>query len=51
MPQMMPLNWVILFIYFMFIYILLMIFNYYNYTPSFTNKSKFFNFKNINWKW
>nr|QLY89814.1 ATP synthase F0 subunit 8 [Agapetus fuscipes] len=51
MPQMMPLNWMILFMYFMTIYVMLFIFNYYNHSPTTNKMSKYFNFKNLNWKW
>nr|YP_009694672.1 ATP synthase F0 subunit 8 [Thitarodes damxungensis]QEI59713.1 ATP synthase F0 subunit 8 [Thitarodes damxungensis] len=53
MPQMYPLNWIMLFIFFIFIFILFNILNYYIYL----NKSNYFNnnllFKKINltWKW
>nr|ARH55211.1 ATP synthase F0 subunit 8 [Teredus cylindricus] len=51
MPQMAPLNWMMLFIYFSF---MLLIFNSMNYF-SFMYNPKFFSFKKklfkINWKW
>nr|WRQ18124.1 ATP synthase F0 subunit 8 [Coproporus sp.] len=51
MPQMAPLNWTLLFIFFIIIFILFNIMNYYslNYQPK-TYKSKMKNFL-INWKW
>nr|AWN56197.1 ATP synthase F0 subunit 8 [Colaspis sp. DPP-2018]AWN56266.1 ATP synthase F0 subunit 8 [Glena unipennaria] len=51
MPQMSPLNWLILFIFFFFMLIIFCIMNFFslNYNPN-MNK---FNMKNIqkNWKW
>nr|YP_009939490.1 ATP synthase F0 subunit 8 [Chrysomela vigintipunctata]QNV48731.1 ATP synthase F0 subunit 8 [Chrysomela vigintipunctata] len=51
MPQMMPLNWLILLFYFMSIFFLFNIMNYYmfSYSSKTYKKSK----KNImfNWKW
>nr|YP_009743943.1 ATP synthase F0 subunit 8 [Protambulyx ockendeni]QIE12722.1 ATP synthase F0 subunit 8 [Protambulyx ockendeni] len=54
MPQMMPINWMISLIFFICIYILFNIMNYYIYlnkynTPKMNNKNN----KNIkmNWKW
>nr|AXS64778.1 ATP synthase F0 subunit 8 [Jamesia sp. KM-2017] len=51
MPQMAPLNWLTLFIYFIFIFILFNIHNYFfiNYTfKSSTKEKKYFKF---NWLW
>nr|AXS66466.1 ATP synthase F0 subunit 8 [Cucujoidea sp. 27 KM-2017] len=50
MPQMMPLNWLYLMIFFMMIFLLTIMINYYN----FLNKpvySKISFKKNNNWKW
>nr|QUB07062.1 ATP synthase F0 subunit 8 [Lilioceris yunnana] len=52
MPQMAPLNWIMLMIYFIMI---LLMFNYMNYfiflyIPKIKNLQKM-NFKLINWKW
>nr|YP_009409206.1 ATP synthase F0 subunit 8 [Archichauliodes deceptor]AOX48539.1 ATP synthase F0 subunit 8 [Archichauliodes deceptor] len=52
MPQMSPLNWLILFLFFSMIFIIFNILNYFilNYSnPSMTEKS--FSFKPLNWKW
>nr|YP_010449378.1 ATP synthase F0 subunit 8 [Jamides bochus]UTT74582.1 ATP synthase F0 subunit 8 [Jamides bochus] len=53
MPQMMPLNWIMLFIFFICIYIMFNIMNYYIF--SYKNKflmKKYNNMnKNFNWKW
>nr|WGL40321.1 ATP synthase F0 subunit 8 [Tomicus brevipilosus] len=52
MPQMAPMNWLVLFIMFILLFILTMIINYFSfyYYPSKTNKN-FLDNKNINWKW
>nr|WEA76606.1 ATP synthase F0 subunit 8 [Parnassius phoebus] len=52
MPQMMPINWLLSFFFFIMIFILFNIMNYY----IFNNFKKLFyfnkkNFKNMNWKW
>nr|YP_010758998.1 ATP synthase F0 subunit 8 [Ctenolepisma longicaudatum]WEX31823.1 ATP synthase F0 subunit 8 [Ctenolepisma longicaudatum] len=52
MPQMSPLNWFILFIFFTLIYLVYASFMYFNMTPSYsksmTTKSEF---PTLNWKW
>nr|UFZ12751.1 ATP synthase F0 subunit 8 [Sialis jiyuni] len=53
MPQMAPLYWFMLFIYFFSMFILFNILNYYNFLPSYPDKSLFL-FKKMNsliWKW
>nr|AXS65683.1 ATP synthase F0 subunit 8 [Staphylinoidea sp. 11 KM-2017] len=51
MPQMAPLNWLSLFLYFIFIFMLFNTLNYYSfqYSPikTFTSKKTF----KLNWKW
>nr|AND96055.1 ATP synthase F0 subunit 8 [Onthophagus giraffa] len=51
MPQMAPINWLLLLIYFSMIFIMFNVLNYY----SFNYNIKFFSFKkkkiNLNWKW
>nr|AII02515.1 ATP synthase F0 subunit 8 [Alucita montana] len=53
MPQMMPINWLMSFFFFILLYIMFNILNYY----IFINKNKNFNFnfkkslKNFSWKW
>nr|YP_009938409.1 ATP synthase F0 subunit 8 [Lethe verma]QNU07841.1 ATP synthase F0 subunit 8 [Lethe verma]QNU07854.1 ATP synthase F0 subunit 8 [Lethe verma] len=54
MPQMMPINWFLSFIFFICIFILFNIINYYifNYNCNFKNMNKISSFKNnLNWKW
>nr|YP_010426663.1 ATP synthase F0 subunit 8 [Parnassius glacialis]QYH50540.1 ATP synthase F0 subunit 8 [Parnassius glacialis]USN89412.1 ATP synthase F0 subunit 8 [Parnassius glacialis] len=53
MPQMMPINWLLSFFFFIMIFILFNIMNYYifninNFKKLYFNKK---NFKNMNWKW
>nr|WKU83956.1 ATP synthase F0 subunit 8 [Hypselosyrphus sp.] len=51
MPQMAPMNWLMLFLIFSFTLIIFNMLNYFNYSP--TNQIKFLNFKikTLNWKW
>nr|YP_010852811.1 ATP synthase F0 subunit 8 [Graphium cloanthus]WGL40230.1 ATP synthase F0 subunit 8 [Graphium cloanthus] len=54
MPQMMPINWIMMFIYFILTFILFNIMNYYIFYPK--NKNNLFPLtkilkKNLNWKW
>nr|ALO76568.1 ATP synthase F0 subunit 8 [Melyridae sp. 'Dasytidae' GENSP01] len=51
MPQMSPMNWVLLFIMFSIIFLVINANNYFmlKYTPLFTKKSLMKN--KINWKW
>nr|YP_010287536.1 ATP synthase F0 subunit 8 [Endotricha olivacealis]UKT61867.1 ATP synthase F0 subunit 8 [Endotricha olivacealis] len=52
MPQMMPINWLISMFFFMCIFIIFNMMNYYifNMKMKNQNKNKFF-IKNLNWKW
>nr|AOY39685.1 ATP synthase F0 subunit 8 [Scolytinae sp. BMNH 1040146] len=52
MPQMAPLSWTPLFIYFSFLYLFIMVMNYYlfNYYTSMQKISNLITMK-INWKW
>nr|YP_010944512.1 ATP synthase F0 subunit 8 [Chilocorus rubidus]WMB96370.1 ATP synthase F0 subunit 8 [Chilocorus rubidus] len=51
MPQMMPLNWLMLFFYFISILLIVKILFYYNYSMKINNPTlKFKNFTQ-NWKW
>nr|WKU84044.1 ATP synthase F0 subunit 8 [Ocyptamus priscilla] len=53
MPQMAPISWLFLFMFFTMIFILFNIMNYYIYSPM-TSKSKNFtkiNSHSMNWKW
>nr|AML25713.1 ATP synthase F0 subunit 8 [Staphylinidae sp. BMNH 1274192] len=51
MPQMAPLNWLILFLMFIMIYLMFNFINFYSfmYTPKISLFSK--KIKSINWKW
>nr|APX40866.1 ATP synthase F0 subunit 8 [Phyllotreta foudrasi] len=51
MPQMMPMNWLILMMYFILFFYLILIMNYYfiNYQPLKNNLTK--NKLNYSWKW
>nr|AVN67939.1 ATP synthase F0 subunit 8 [Parcoblatta uhleriana] len=52
MPQMMPLSWLSLYIFFCLMLMLFNFMNYYSHVPtSETSKKKKINIKNINWKW
>nr|YP_009741991.1 ATP synthase F0 subunit 8 [Opisina arenosella]QID76970.1 ATP synthase F0 subunit 8 [Opisina arenosella] len=53
MPQMMPINWMISFIFFICIFILFNILNYYIFFYIKNNKTlmKKINKKNLIWKW
>nr|AFH54404.1 ATP synthase F0 subunit 8 [Chaoborus flavicans] len=53
MPQMAPMNWLILFIFFLFIFILFNIFNFFIFTPLKNFKMTQNNHKtsSLTWKW
>nr|YP_010287614.1 ATP synthase F0 subunit 8 [Orybina regalis]UKT61945.1 ATP synthase F0 subunit 8 [Orybina regalis] len=53
MPQMMPINWLLSFIYFIIIFMIFNMMNYYIYNLNMKNIkiNNKFNFKNLNWKW
>nr|QWV61258.1 ATP synthase F0 subunit 8 [Dudusa sphingiformis] len=57
MPQMMPINWLLFFFFFIFIYLIFNILNYYIYnikSPNFmklSNNYKNKTYKNLYWKW
>nr|YP_010326833.1 ATP synthase F0 subunit 8 [Xanthodes intersepta]UNP54082.1 ATP synthase F0 subunit 8 [Xanthodes intersepta] len=53
MPQMMPINWLISFFFFLTIFLIFNIMNYYIYNNKISNKNKNLNFKlkNLYWKW
>nr|UHA56232.1 ATP synthase F0 subunit 8 [Sphingomorpha chlorea] len=54
MPQMMPINWLMSFFFFIMIFIIFNIMNYYIYNYNFKNNkisSSFTNKKNLTWKW
>nr|QGW14862.1 ATP synthase F0 subunit 8 [Mycalesis intermedia] len=53
MPQMMPINWLFYLFFFISIFILFNIINYFifNYSYNIKNKFKSITFKNLTWKW
>nr|UHA55362.1 ATP synthase F0 subunit 8 [Ancylis unculana] len=53
MPQMMPINWMISFIFFICIFICFNIMNYYifNLKSNYSMNKKKTTLKNFNWKW
>nr|WHL46490.1 ATP synthase F0 subunit 8 [Dudusa nobilis] len=55
MPQMMPINWLLSFFFFLFIYLIFNILNYYIYNIKSPNLVKMSNnykiYKNFYWKW
>nr|ARH54172.1 ATP synthase F0 subunit 8 [Chrysomela populi] len=51
MPQMMPLNWLILFFYFTIIFLMFNIMNYYMFSYNFKTYKKIKKNISFNWKW
>nr|YP_010443248.1 ATP synthase F0 subunit 8 [Brunia dorsalis]QHD26860.1 ATP synthase F0 subunit 8 [Manulea ussurica]UTE83767.1 ATP synthase F0 subunit 8 [Brunia dorsalis] len=53
MPQMMPINWLMSFFFFLLMFMIFNIMNYYIYNNISINKKKLFNHKNkyLHWKW
>nr|UUA65256.1 ATP synthase F0 subunit 8 [Leguminivora glycinivorella] len=53
MPQMMPINWMISFFFFICVFILFNILNYYIFYLKMNNmeNNKKISLKNFNWKW
>nr|WGL40282.1 ATP synthase F0 subunit 8 [Parasarpa zayla] len=53
MPQMMPINWIISFIFFLMIFVIFNIMNYFifNYKNFNSNNNKITPLKNFYWKW
>nr|YP_009000480.1 ATP synthase F0 subunit 8 [Eubasilissa regina]AHF21721.1 ATP synthase F0 subunit 8 [Eubasilissa regina] len=51
MPQMMPLNWLFLFLMFIMFLILFLIMNYFIYNPNLSSSKISIIQKKINWKW
>nr|WRO44990.1 ATP synthase F0 subunit 8 [Asiopodabrus sp. 'cheni'] len=53
MPQMAPLSWLNLFIFFITVFLIFNSLNYFYFNKSFNSKSKSINKNNIktNWKW
>nr|WLG71237.1 ATP synthase F0 subunit 8 [Rhithrodytes pantaleonii] len=52
MPQMAPMNWLILYILFSMIFLIFNFMNYYSFLISKkTNKKNFYMKKMLNWKW
>nr|YP_009732591.1 ATP synthase F0 subunit 8 [Anarta trifolii]QHS71310.1 ATP synthase F0 subunit 8 [Anarta trifolii] len=53
MPQMMPINWLISFFFFLLIYLIFNIMNYYIFNKKILNKNNNLSIKlkSFNWKW
>nr|QWB85745.1 ATP synthase F0 subunit 8 [Acanthocinus griseus] len=51
MPQMAPLNWLMLMFYFIMIFLTFNIFNYYLWNPKYSSTNNFKKKMNFNWKW
>nr|UBN08824.1 ATP synthase F0 subunit 8 [Neogeoscapheus dahmsi] len=51
MPQMMPLSWIILYIFFITILFTFLFINYYSFIPLPFSKEKKTSYKIMNWKW
>nr|YP_010329827.1 ATP synthase F0 subunit 8 [Trabala vishnou]UNP54577.1 ATP synthase F0 subunit 8 [Trabala vishnou] len=54
MPQMMPINWMLLFFFFICIFMIFNMMNYYIFfyhNFNYNNKIKKINKNNFNWKW
>nr|YP_008475486.1 ATP synthase F0 subunit 8 [Agrotis ipsilon]AGT18651.1 ATP synthase FO subunit 8 [Agrotis ipsilon] len=53
MPQMMPINWLIFFFFFLLIYLVFNIMNYYIFNKKImiSNNNLNVKLKNLNWKW
>nr|AVN67572.1 ATP synthase F0 subunit 8 [Schultesia lampyridiformis] len=51
MPQMMPLSWLSLYMFFISILMLFVFMNYYSFIPTPDHKSKKLSQNLINWKW
>nr|AJG02507.1 ATP synthase F0 subunit 8 [Tychus niger] len=51
MPQMAPMNWLMLFFMFMMIFLMFNCFNYFNFMKTYKNNLKSKSNLNIIWKW
>nr|WGO57421.1 ATP synthase F0 subunit 8 [Panesthia angustipennis cognata] len=51
MPQMMPLSWVVLYIFFIIILFIFSFINYYSFIPLPSHEKKMLSSKSMNWKW
>uniref|UniRef100_UPI00315D2BC2 ATP synthase F0 subunit 8 n=1 Tax=Libellula melli TaxID=3137713 RepID=UPI00315D2BC2 len=53
MPQMAPMSWILLFLFFSCMLLMINMLNYYLFTPKFkfSKESKITTIKNNNWKW
>nr|YP_010163968.1 ATP synthase F0 subunit 8 [Acanthopsyche nigraplaga]QRK25806.1 ATP synthase F0 subunit 8 [Acanthopsyche nigraplaga] len=54
MPQMMPINWILMLLFFISIFLIFLILNYYNFSynsPKKNSMKNFYNMNNKNWKW
>nr|AVN67457.1 ATP synthase F0 subunit 8 [Gyna capucina] len=51
MPQMMPLNWLTLYLFFIIILIGFSFMNYYSFIPTPSTSEKMIKMSSMNWKW
>nr|AVN67701.1 ATP synthase F0 subunit 8 [Deropeltis paulinoi] len=52
MPQMMPLNWLLLFLFFIIMFLMFNFINYFSYIPiKYMINKNLINTKMMNWKW
>nr|YP_010946755.1 ATP synthase F0 subunit 8 [Pseudophoraspis kabakovi]WGO57512.1 ATP synthase F0 subunit 8 [Pseudophoraspis kabakovi] len=51
MPQMMPLSWLILYLFFIIMLFIFSFINYYTYLPLPSNMKKYLSTNFMNWKW
>nr|WGO58201.1 ATP synthase F0 subunit 8 [Allacta transversa] len=51
MPQMMPISWLMLFMYFSISFMLINMMNYFFYMPISNTKNVYINSKVLYWKW
>nr|YP_010946859.1 ATP synthase F0 subunit 8 [Rhabdoblatta similsinuata]WGO57616.1 ATP synthase F0 subunit 8 [Rhabdoblatta similsinuata] len=51
MPQMMPLSWLTLYLFFIMMLLIFSFINYYSFIPQPSTAKKMLSFKTLNWKW
>nr|YP_010946326.1 ATP synthase F0 subunit 8 [Anisolampra panfilovi]WGO57044.1 ATP synthase F0 subunit 8 [Anisolampra panfilovi] len=51
MPQMMPLSWLTLYLFFIIMLLIFSIINYYSFIPKPSFSKKMLSPKTLNWKW
>nr|WGO58006.1 ATP synthase F0 subunit 8 [Rhabdoblatta densimaculata] len=51
MPQMMPLSWLTLYLFFILMLLVFSFINYYSFIPSPTSEKKLLSTNSMNWKW